>query len=106
MQTLESPTAPATLTAVPSFKDVPELTVRELQVVTLLVEGLTNAEIGGRLYLSPRTVQSHLATAMDALGVRTRTGLAVGALRAGIVPLFPPARRAAPEARGGLRRVA
>lgn len=66
---------------------IPTLTDREREITALVRDGLTNAEIGRQLYLSPRTVQSHIATAMDKLAVGSRTGLAVGAIRLGLVPL-------------------
>jgi DNA-binding NarL/FixJ family response regulator len=65
------------------------LTPRELEVVRLVVEGLTNEAIAERLTLSPRTVQSHVARAAKKLGVRTRTQLAVAVLRTKLVPLEP-----------------
>ncbi|MEV4423576.1 response regulator transcription factor [Patulibacter sp. NPDC049589] len=85
-------------TAVAHERPAEHLTARELEITGLVCEGLTNGEIGARLYLSPRTVQSHLATAMEKLGVSSRTALAVQAIRRGVVPLFPdqdgvPARR-------------
>lgn len=52
------------------------LTSAEREVVTLVSEGLTNAEIGARLHLSRRTVQGHLYRVFKKLGVRTRTELA------------------------------
>jgi DNA-binding NarL/FixJ family response regulator len=63
------------------------LSERELEVVHLVVDGLTNDEIAVRLTLSPRTVQSHIARIATKLGVRSRTQVAVTALRRGIVPL-------------------
>ncbi|MFG1921826.1 AAA family ATPase [Cryptosporangium sp. NPDC048952] len=48
------------------------LTSRQADVVRLLAEGLTNAEIAARLVLSVRTVDTHVAAALDKLGVRTR----------------------------------
>lgn len=65
------------------------LTLREAEVVGLLVDGLTNPEIGAALSISARTVQSHVAAAMRKLEVRSRTQLAVTALRRGVVPLEP-----------------
>lgn len=65
----------------------PSLTAREVEVVALVVDGLTNPEIGTRLHISARTVQSHVAAAMRKLGARSRTQLAVTALRSGLVPL-------------------
>jgi DNA-binding NarL/FixJ family response regulator len=65
------------------------LTAREVEIVTLVIDGLTNPEIGRRLHISSRTVQSHVAAAMRKLEARSRTQLAVIALRAGVVPLEP-----------------
>ncbi|EXG80640.1 ATP-binding protein [Cryptosporangium arvum] len=48
------------------------LTNRQADVVRLLADGLTNAEIADRLVLSVRTVDTHVAAALDKLGVRTR----------------------------------
>ncbi|MBV9212717.1 MAG: response regulator transcription factor [Actinobacteria bacterium] len=65
------------------------LSRRELEVVELVVEGLTNEEIAKRLHLSHRTAQAHVAAAMRKLGARSRTQLAVFALRAALIPLDP-----------------
>lgn len=66
-----------------------ELTSREREVVTLVSDGLSNNEIADQLYVSPRTVQSHVASALGKLGARTRTQLAVMAIRRGMIPLHP-----------------
>ena len=52
-----------------------KLSAQELQVAQLAAQGLTNREIGERLYLSHRTVGSHLYRAFPKLGVRTRSQL-------------------------------
>lgn len=52
------------------------LTQTEEQIVALASEGLTNKQIGERLFLSPRTVQWHLSRAFRKLGLRSRTELA------------------------------
>lgn len=52
------------------------LTTAEAVVASLVAEGLTNAEIGQRLGVSPRTVQAHVSHALAKLGVSTRTALA------------------------------
>jgi DNA-binding CsgD family transcriptional regulator len=45
------------------------VTVREAEVMDLVVERLSNREIAERLYLSPRTVEKHIASLLDKLGV-------------------------------------
>ena len=67
----------------------PVLSRRELEVVELVVDGLTNVEIAVRLGITERTVQAHVAAARAKLGARSRTQLAVMVLRLGIVPLEP-----------------
>lgn len=69
----------------------PPLTTRELAVLTLVVDGMTNPQIAARLSNSPRTVQSHVRALMRKFDVATRTQLAVHALRARVVPLEPSA---------------
>ena len=51
------------------------VTSREVDVLHLVVDGLTTREIGRRLYLSPRTVERHLGSLFDRTGVRDRGGL-------------------------------
>ena len=50
-------------------------------MVDLVVEGLTNPQIGERLYVSRRTVQTHLAHVFNKLGISSRTQLAAEATR-------------------------
>ena len=51
------------------------LTPQQLQIATLAAAGLTNKQIGERLYLSPRTVAAHLHQVLPKLGVTTRAAL-------------------------------
>jgi len=70
------------------------LTPQELQIAQLAADGLTNREIGERLYLSHRTVGSHLYRLFPKLGITTRSQLAAALATA------PDDRR--PEASGDL----
>jgi two-component system response regulator NreC len=72
-------------------RDEPPLTQRELEVLRLLAEGYGNREAAGRLFLSPRTIESHRASIMRKLGLATRAELVGYALRAGLIGTEPPA---------------
>ena len=63
------------------------LTAREREVLHLVAEGHTNAEIAARLFVSPRTVETHRANLMRKLGLHTQTDLIRYALRRGILPM-------------------
>jgi two-component system, NarL family, response regulator NreC len=63
------------------------LTLREREVLHLAAEGHTSSEIGRRLFISPRTVETHRGNLMHKLGLDTQTDLVRYALRRGIVPL-------------------
>jgi DNA-binding NarL/FixJ family response regulator len=71
---------------VPSTRDnVAGLTERQLEVVRLLADGLSNAEIAGQLVLSVRTVDNHVAAVLDKLGTRTRREAVTKARALGLV---------------------
>lgn len=61
------------------------LTDREREVVALVGQGLTNAEIGGRLHMSPATAKTHVSRAMMKLHARDRVRLAIIAHETGLV---------------------
>jgi DNA-binding CsgD family transcriptional regulator len=58
----------------PSAAD--ELTPQELQVARLVATGLTNRDVAARLFLSPKTIETHLGNVFRKTGVRTRAELA------------------------------
>ncbi|MDA0562854.1 response regulator transcription factor [Streptomonospora sp. S1-112] len=62
-----------------------ELTEREREVLALVGEGLSNAEIAERLVVSPATARTHVSRAMVKLHARDRAQLVVIAYRAGLV---------------------
>ena len=59
----------------------PSLTPSERAVVDLVTEGLSNPQIGQRLYVSRRTVQTHLAHVFAKLDITSRTQLTAEAIR-------------------------
>src|SRR5206468_6876562 len=66
------------------------LTPQEFQVSLAAAEGLTNKEIGARLFLSPKTVEFHLGRAYRKLGVSSRVELArLLASQPGVVERLP-----------------
>ena len=62
-----------------------ELSNRELEVLKLIADGLNNAEIAGRLYVSEKTVKSHVSNILGKLHLADRTQAAVYAWRQGVV---------------------
>jgi DNA-binding NarL/FixJ family response regulator len=62
-------------------KDYGVLSRRELEVLRLVGEGLTNGEIAARLYISPKTAEHHVGRIYGKLHLRTRTELAAYAVR-------------------------
>jgi DNA-binding NarL/FixJ family response regulator len=87
--------------------EAPALSYREKQILALAINGLSNSQIAGRLYLAESTVKSHLSSAFRRLGVRSRREAAAfvlgadEALRRSVLSapqladaILPPPRRA------------
>lgn len=62
------------------------LTNRERMVLQLAAEGSTSAEIAGKLFISPRTAETHRSNLMRKLGLRSQTDLVRFAIRRRIIP--------------------
>jgi len=69
----------------PEAAKIASLTPRERQVVTLVTEGLKNADIAERLSISEATARNHLTSVLDKLELNNRFQLAVYAFRKGLV---------------------
>lgn len=82
-----SPEAAQILVETANLPPVPggDLTEREREVLVLMIEGLNNTQIAGRLTVSPSTVKSHVSNILSKLGVASRTEAVTLALRNKIV---------------------
>lgn len=63
-----------------------QLTTREREILQLASQGWSNAEIAERLFISPRTVETHRANLMHKLGIRSNAELLQFAMLHGIIP--------------------
>jgi two-component system response regulator DegU len=66
-------------------RELNELSSREFEIVRLVADGLSNREIGKRLMLSEKTVKNHVSHILAKLKVNARSGVAVYAIRNGLV---------------------
>ena len=69
---------------------IAKLTAREREIIALVGEGLKNAAIAERLFISEATVRNHLTSILDKLGVSDRFELAVYTFRHGLVEYRDP----------------
>ncbi len=79
--TYVDPVLAGTLAASSVGSKLPQLTQRERDVLRLLADGLSNEEIGKRLFISAETVRTHVRKAMEKLDADTRTQAVARALR-------------------------
>lgn len=89
-QRLSGPTAPGGGSPVPRLQPVAlehgvTLSSREMEVLALMVEAMSNKQIARRLGISEATVKTHVSTLIAKLGVQDRVSAAVYALRHGIL---------------------
>jgi len=68
------------------------LSDREREVLVLMADGLSNAEIGGRMYLSVGTVKEHVSAILGKFNVENRVQASLLAQRAGLLDAERPAR--------------
>jgi len=66
-------TAPERLVVDEARREALGLTPRELEILGLIAEGLSNREIAGRLFVSENTVKTHCSRTFDKLGAKRRT---------------------------------
>jgi DNA-binding NarL/FixJ family response regulator len=69
----------------PTPPSLQSLSAREREILTLLASGLSNAELGARLYLSEPTIKTHLSSIFRKLRVRDRVQAVIAAYDAGLV---------------------
>ena len=83
-----SPEAAQSLVEAANLPPTPgqDLTEREREVLVLMIEGLNNVQIAGRLTVSPSTIKSHVSNILSKLGASSRTEAVTLALRNQIAP--------------------
>lgn len=84
-ETVLAPSVASTLVRQVRSPAPPALSAREAEVLRLVAAGLTNAEIGKRLFISEATVKTHLLRAFNKLDVADRTAAVTTAMRHGLL---------------------
>lgn len=69
----------------PATRQLDELTAREVEVLSMMARGSTNPEIADKLYVSERTVKTHVGNIFAKLGARDRAAAILVAFRSGLV---------------------
>jgi DNA-binding NarL/FixJ family response regulator len=87
VQATQIPARPSFVPAAEDTQEIEPLTSREEEVLYLLVEGLSNKEIGARLHLTEGTVKNYVSAIIAKLQANDRTHAVVTALRRGLVDL-------------------
>jgi DNA-binding CsgD family transcriptional regulator len=80
------------------LKEGPSLSAREIEVIGLVAEGLSNRQIAERLFISARTSGVHVSNILGKLGVSSRIEAAAVARRLGLLPVPPSTTRSAGHA--------
>jgi ATP/maltotriose-dependent transcriptional regulator MalT len=81
-----APAAPAPFTLNQPQLDALGITPRELEILSLIAQGLSNREIATRLFVSENTVKTHCSRAFDKLGARRRTQAVQLGKQLGLLP--------------------
>jgi DNA-binding NarL/FixJ family response regulator len=84
-ETVLAPSVASTLVRQVRSPAPPALSARETEVLKLVASGLTNAEIGKRLFISEATVKTHLLRVFNKLDVADRTAAVTTAMRHGLL---------------------
>ena len=65
--------------------DTNRLSERELEALRLAANGMSNKEVGAKLFIAPTTARDHMQSVMRKLNVRSRTAAAVAGLKLGLL---------------------